>query len=109
MGVLLQHLLRAADAHFFQQLQGASADLLPTPAVVGGEALGDLVSDTVEGIEAGHGILQHDTHPAAPQTAQLLPALLQQGLALKRCRAGHGKALVQQAHGRLHGHGLPAA
>ena len=62
MGILLQYLLRIADTHFFQQLQGAAEDLLPVPVVVGGKGLGDLGADTVEGVETGHWILQYNAH-----------------------------------------------
>ena len=62
VGILLQYLLRIADTHFFQQLQGAAEDLLPVPVVVGGKGLGDLGADTVEGVETGHWILQYNAH-----------------------------------------------
>ena len=66
VGILLQYLLRIADTHFFQQLKGASADLLPVTAVVGGKGLGDLGADTIERVETGHWILQYNAHLAAP-------------------------------------------
>ena len=109
VGILLQYLLRIADTHFFQQLKRAAADLLPVPVVVGGKGLGDLGADTIERVETGHWILQYNAHLAAPQAAQFLPALFEQRLSLKHCRAGHGKAFVQQTHSRLHRHGFSAA
>ena len=57
VGILLQYFLRTTDAHFFQQFQGAAANLISVPVVVGGKGLSDLGTDTVEGVEAGHWIL----------------------------------------------------
>lgn len=77
---------------------------LQGPAFQGGvllQGLGHLLPDAVQGIEAGHGILQDHADLAAPQAAQLLRCLAQQGLAFKAGTAGdlHGNMALRLVAG----------
>ena len=94
-----------ADAHPLQQLLGPGLHLLPPPTgPVGAEGVGQVVANGEQGIEPGHGVLEHQPHRLTPQPpeggalqlAGVLAHQLQQATAL----ASLGQQLQ---HGPRHG------
>ena len=84
MGVLLHPLFHVVDAHQLQHLHGPLAGLLLGDLlVVGLQGLDELVADGVDGIEAGHGVLEDHGHLGAPQGHHLVLGLGQHVLTLQ--------------------------
>ena len=79
-------------------------NLLCCPVIMRRKRLSDLLSNAVQRIKAGHGVLKNDAHLSAAQTAQLLGTLAQKFFPLKLCTALDMEAVVQQTHRRFHRH-----
>ena len=89
MGILLHPFLHIVDAHQLQHLHGAFGGvLLGDGLVVGLQGLNELVAHRVDGVEAGHGVLENHGHLVSPEVGHLILGKGQHVLALK----GNGPA-----------------
>ena len=72
MRVFFQNLFAVPDPHLIENFQTPAANLLDVPGGVGGKGFRHLVSNAVERVKTGHGILQDHGDPASAEAAQLL-------------------------------------
>ena len=79
-------------------------NFLCCPVIMRRKRLGDLLSNAVQRVKAGHRVLKNDAHLFTAQTAQFLGTLAQKLFPLKLCTALDMEAVVQQAHRRFHRH-----
>ena len=122
MGVAVDALLRIGDAQLAEHLQHLFPGLgLGHALVVLQQALGHLVAHFIDGVQAGHGVLEHHGHLGAAEGAHLgavgLFDLFQpvfrdlavpQSVVLDLIRLDGG-VTSQETHDGIHGHALAAA
>ena len=110
VGVLLESRLRVGNLHALQKLQRRPARLGLAHAAMDAQRLGDLILHRVEGIQAGHGILEDHADLVAAHLAELAHAHLRH-LALIEADGigGDVRVVGKQAHDGHHGHALARA
>ena len=110
VGVLLQARLGVGYLHALQKLQRSLARLGLLHAAVDAQGLGDLILHRVEGIQAGHGILEDHADLIAAHLAELARAHLRHLAVIEADGIGVDVRVVgKQAHDGHHGHALARA
>jgi hypothetical protein len=111
VGVVLDALPGLGDPDQVEHLGGLSHGRVVALLLVEHDGLGDLVTDGVHRVQAGHRLLEDHRDLVAADAAHLALALLDQVLALEQhltardASRGNG----DEAHDRQAGHGLPRA
>ena len=100
MGILPGALFRGGNAHIREDFQHAPPRFLPPQGLMQAQRLLNLAADGLQGVQAGHGILQHHGDFLAPDFQPFrLGAEFRQILAVIKNAAAVDPAVgVQQAH-----------